>query len=108
MRQESILNHLFVDNSQGLQSTPVQPRRQIHLAYVQIRTFLFLPDETECLRDGLGKLSVLLHEEISRYVFWLGSHTSISYVLAAAKPMSPVHRSTVRYGKPRRFKTSSA
>ena len=52
--------------------------------------------------------SVLLQDEISRYVFWLGSHTSMSYVFADAKPMSPVHSSTVRYGSSSRCSTSSA
>src|SRR3989338_3550621 len=50
-----------------------------------------------CMRRA-WKSSKLLHEEISRYLFCPGSHTSMSYVLAAAKPMSPVHSVTTRYG----------
>jgi hypothetical protein len=52
--------------------------------------------------------SVLLHDEISRYVFCPGSQTSRSYVFADAKPMSPVHNNTRRYGSSSRFSTSSA
>src|SRR3989338_8153091 len=40
------------------------------------------------------------HEEISLYFPCEGSHTSISYVFAAANPMSPLQRSILLYGKP--------
>ena len=36
------------------------------------------------------------HEEISRYAFCPGSHTSMSYVFAEQKPMSPVDSVTTR------------
>ena len=52
--------------------------------------------------------SVLLQDEISRYIFWLGSQTSTSYVFAAANPVSPVHNTIVRYGSSRRFRIDSA
>src|SRR5690606_41696606 len=48
------------------------------------------------------------HEEISRYVCCEGSQTSRSNVLAAEKPMSPVHSSTRRYGSPSLSSTTSA
>jgi len=36
------------------------------------------------------------HDEISRQLFSLGIQTSMSYVLAEAKPMSPVHSAMTR------------
>src|SRR4029078_13365029 len=52
--------------------------------------------------------SVLLQDEISRYIFWLGKQTSTSYVFAAANPVSHVQSTMVRYGNSRRFKIDSA
>src|ERR1035441_10946715 len=47
-------------------------------------------------------------EEISLYPFCPGSQTSISYVFAELAPISPVHSTTVRKGKPSRRRISSA
>jgi seryl-tRNA synthetase len=57
----------------------------------------------EALRPFMGGL-----EKISRNAFWLGSHTSMSNVLADANPMSPVHNSTRRYGRFSRSRIVSA
>jgi len=70
------------------------------------------PDPSACARTRLGlcRRAVLdaraprleRHRVAARrdlpVRFWLGSHTSMSYVFAEANPMSPVHSSTVRCG----------
>ena len=52
--------------------------------------------------------SVFEHDEISRNIFWLGNHTSMSYVFVAEKPMSPEQSVMTRYGKPSPCKMLSA
>ncbi len=54
------------------------------------------------------KSSKFEHEEISLYSLYDGNHTSISYVLAAENPISPVHNSITRYGNPNNCNTFSA